>query len=71
MSDPARGLKAFQEQVERIYLDRDRARGWEKTFAWFIEELGERHGALGGRESNHSSSVTMNIAGAVLRIMPS
>ncbi len=41
MSDSERGLKAFQEQIERIYLDRDRARGWEKTFAWFIEEIGE------------------------------
>jgi len=39
--DPARGLRAFQAQIERIYLDRDRARGWEKTFVWFVEEVGE------------------------------
>ncbi len=46
MSDPARGLKAFQEQIERIYLERDRARGWERTFTWFVEEVGELARAL-------------------------
>lgn len=46
MSDAARGLRAFQEQIERIYLERDRARGWEKTFAWFVEEVGELARAL-------------------------
>ena len=45
-ADPGRGLKAFQEQIERIYLERDRARGWERTFAWFIEEVGELARAL-------------------------
>jgi len=46
VSDAARGLKAFQEQIERIYLERDRARGWERTFAWFVEEIGELARAL-------------------------
>jgi len=46
VTDAARGLKAFQEHIERIYLERDRARGWEKTFAWFIEEIGELARAL-------------------------
>jgi NTP pyrophosphatase (non-canonical NTP hydrolase) len=41
MSDGARGLKAFQQEIERIYLARDKARGWEKTFVWFVEEVGE------------------------------
>ncbi len=44
--DAARGLKAFQEQIERIYLERDRERGWERTFTWFIEEVGELARAL-------------------------
>jgi len=39
-------LKAFQEQIERIYLERDRARGWERTFLWFVEEVGELARAL-------------------------
>ena len=39
-------MKAFQEQIESIYFERDNARGWEKTFAWFIEEVGELARAL-------------------------
>lgn len=46
MTDPAGGLKDFQEQIERIYFERDRARGWERTFAWFVEEVGELARAL-------------------------
>jgi len=44
--DPSGGLKAFQLQIERIYLARDRARGWERTFTWFVEEVGELARAL-------------------------
>jgi len=44
--DPATGLKAFQEGIERIYYARDSARGWERTFAWFVEEVGELARAL-------------------------
>jgi NTP pyrophosphatase (non-canonical NTP hydrolase) len=55
VSDPARGLKAFQEQIERIYLERDSARGWERTFTWFVEEIGELARALHrGDEQNLS-----------------
>jgi len=46
VSDAARGLKAFQQQIERIYLERDAARGWERTFTWFVEEVGELARAL-------------------------
>jgi len=45
-SEGARGLGDFQKLIERIYLDRDRARGWEKTFVWFVEEVGELARAL-------------------------
>ena len=43
-------LSEFQRQIERIYYDRDKARGVAGTFMWFIEEVGElasqlRHGA--------------------------
>jgi len=41
VSEAADGLRAFQRQIERIYLERDSARGWEKTFVWFVEEVGE------------------------------
>ena len=56
MSDPARGLKAFQEQIERIYLARDAARGWERTFTWFVEEVGELARALHRSEAEGASA---------------
>jgi NTP pyrophosphatase (non-canonical NTP hydrolase) len=31
----------FQRLIERIYLEKDRARGLEGTFRWFVEEVGE------------------------------
>jgi NTP pyrophosphatase (non-canonical NTP hydrolase) len=46
MSEGAQGLRAFQREIERIYLARDKARGWEKTFVWFVEEVGELARAL-------------------------
>ena len=35
------GIRAFQEQIERVYGSRDRARGVPGTFLWFSEEVGE------------------------------
>ena len=46
MSEGAKGLRAFQRTIEEIYLERDRARGWERTFTWFVEEVGELARAL-------------------------
>ena len=34
-------LSEFQRLIERIYYDRDKARGVSGTFMWFIEEVGE------------------------------
>jgi NTP pyrophosphatase (non-canonical NTP hydrolase) len=31
----------FQRRIEEIYFERDRARGLEATFMWFVEEVGE------------------------------
>lgn len=39
-------LEAFQRQIETLYGDRDRARGLERTFLWFVEEVGELARAL-------------------------
>jgi NTP pyrophosphatase (non-canonical NTP hydrolase) len=39
-------LGAFQRRIEHLYGDRDRARGLEKTFLWFVEEVGELARAL-------------------------
>ncbi|MFO7899568.1 MAG: MazG nucleotide pyrophosphohydrolase domain-containing protein [Planctomycetota bacterium] len=39
-------LAEFQRQIERIYFERDRARGVGGTFLWFVEEVGELATAL-------------------------
>lgn len=40
------GLRAFQKQIETLYYEKDAARGWEGTFVWFVEEVGELARAL-------------------------
>ena len=32
---------SFQQLIERIYYERDSARGVEGTLLWFVEEVGE------------------------------
>jgi len=39
-------LAEFQRRIERIYFDRDNARGVGGTFMWFTEEVGELATAL-------------------------
>jgi NTP pyrophosphatase (non-canonical NTP hydrolase) len=39
-------IAGFQEHIERRYAKVDRKRGWPKTFAYFIEEVGELATAL-------------------------
>ncbi len=39
-------LSAFQKLISQRYEATDRARGWPKTFAYFIEEVGELATAL-------------------------
>jgi NTP pyrophosphatase (non-canonical NTP hydrolase) len=38
----------FQRHIHDRYANVDRARGWPKTFAFFIEEVGELATALSG-----------------------
>jgi NTP pyrophosphatase (non-canonical NTP hydrolase) len=39
-------LAAFQKHISDRYEKPDRERGWPKTFAYFIEEVGELASAL-------------------------
>ncbi len=39
-------LLEFQQQMARLYGERDARRGLERTFAWFVEEVGELSRAL-------------------------
>jgi NTP pyrophosphatase (non-canonical NTP hydrolase) len=50
---PATTIAEFQRRIEAAYLDRDRRRGLEGTFLWFVEEVGELARALkrGDREN--------------------
>ena len=45
-------IREFQRLIERIYFEKDRARGLEAGFRWFVEEVGELARALreGDRE---------------------
>jgi len=46
-------LNEFQGQIERIYFERDSARGVAGTFMWFLEEVGELAHALRSGEKEH------------------
>ncbi len=39
-------ISAFQKHISKRYEKPDRERGWPKTFAYFIEEVGELATAL-------------------------
>ncbi len=41
-------IAAFQKHISERYEKVDRERGWPKTFAYFIEEVGELATALTG-----------------------
>ncbi len=34
-------IREFQDSIRQIYLTRDAKRGPDKTFLWFLEEVGE------------------------------
>ena len=46
-------LRQFQDNIEAIYGERDRARGVESTFMWFAEEVGELARALRARDEDN------------------
>lgn len=46
-------ITEFQQRIADIYLDRDRDRGAARSFAWFIEEVGELSRALRGEDREH------------------
>ena len=39
-------IREFQQLIDRMYSDKDRARGAAKTFLWFAEEVGELASAI-------------------------
>jgi NTP pyrophosphatase (non-canonical NTP hydrolase) len=49
-------IEGFQKRIEDLYFDRDRARGVDRTFVWFVEEVGELARALKGNDREHLRS---------------
>lgn len=43
-------LRELQDRIAETYLDRDRRRGLERTFLWFVEEVGELARLLKGED---------------------
>lgn len=43
-------IAEFQQEIAQRYEAVDRKRGWPKTFAFLIEEVGELATALGGED---------------------
>lgn len=43
---PGTTLAEFQRRIEAAFLERDRRRGVDGTFLWFVEEVGELARAL-------------------------
>ena len=39
-------IRKFQQMIKDMYFHRDSERGLEKTFLWFVEEVGELAEAL-------------------------
>jgi NTP pyrophosphatase (non-canonical NTP hydrolase) len=50
LGSSAMSLRQYQELVENIYHSKDSKRGLEKTFNWFVEEIGEFSRAIRKRE---------------------
>jgi len=39
-------VSEFQKLIEQLYYEKDKGRGWQETFIWFVEEVGELGRAL-------------------------
>ncbi|NJE00865.1 MazG nucleotide pyrophosphohydrolase domain-containing protein [Thermococcus sp. JdF3] len=39
-------IREFQEMIKEIYFHKDSKRGVERTFLWFVEEVGELSEAI-------------------------
>jgi NTP pyrophosphatase (non-canonical NTP hydrolase) len=48
-------IAEFQSLIESIYLEKDRARGIDSDFRWFMEEVGELARAIRDGDRRHLS----------------
>jgi NTP pyrophosphatase (non-canonical NTP hydrolase) len=45
-------IREFQQLIDKMYSERDRARGPAKTFLWFAEEVGELASAIATKDDS-------------------
>lgn len=55
-------IEQFQKLIESIYYDRDSARGRDRTFLWFTEEVGELARALARPRDDHGANLREEFA---------
>ena len=48
-------IQEFQQLIEEKYGKRDRQRGTDRTFLWFVEEVGELATALAGDDQDNKA----------------
>ncbi len=55
-------IHEFQKLIEEIYYNRDATRGRDRTFAWFVEEVGELARALTRPETSSRENLREEFA---------
>jgi NTP pyrophosphatase (non-canonical NTP hydrolase) len=58
-------LAELQRRIEALYGARDRARGVDGTFRWWVEEVGEVAKALRGRDLGDALAWLASVANLV------
>jgi NTP pyrophosphatase (non-canonical NTP hydrolase) len=58
-------LAAFQKHIADRYERVDRARGWPKTFAYFVEEVGELATALTSEDERDRANLEEEFADVI------
>lgn len=58
-------LADFQKHISQRYETVDRARGWPRTFAYFIEEVGELATALTGDDQKDRANLEEEFADVI------
>ena len=58
-------LADFQKHIAERYETVDRARGWPKTFAYFVEEVGELARALAREDEQHRANLEEEFADVI------
>jgi len=61
-------LREFQEIIRKAYFKRDSARGLDRTFMWFIEEVGELARAIKSGDMDNIEEEIADVAAWLVSI---